>query len=123
MARIYEAMRDKGMNPTQEEIARISGVSQPTVHEWQEPGRGPALKNAERLAKRLNVCVHWLYTGEGGMRPIPRQDAYLQKLLLVWDHLSDDEKGKLLGFAEVSAKGAPFAEPSPESLPSSRAAF
>lgn len=110
--------------PTQIEAAKLAGIKgQGSVSDWNKPDRGPELKNAILLATKLNVCVEWLYTERGPMRPQPADDSYLRELLSVWGRLSDEDKAKLVGFAHVSAKGAPFAESSPESLPSSRVAF
>lgn len=125
-ARIKEAMTAHSQykdRATQTTAARLAGVEQPTVSDWNKPGRGPELKNAIQLAKKLNVCVEWIYTGEGGMRPIPQQDAHLRELLAVWDRVSPEDRARLVSFAVVAARGqTPFSEPAPEqSLPSRRA--
>jgi len=62
--RALEALRDRYPRdrPTQVRLAKIAGVSQPAVHEWGFPERGPDHAAVLRIAKETGVCVEWLYT-------------------------------------------------------------
>lgn len=59
---------------TQVKLAKVCGVSQPSVNDWlsgkTKTVRGPGLLFA---AAALGVNALWLGTGKGGMRPVPGQ--------------------------------------------------
>jgi len=92
---------------TQTEAARIAGVEQPTVSGWNK-GSAPELVTGLRLAEKLNVCVEWLYTERGPMRPLPADDIYARELMACWDRLSDEEKRKIVHYAQVGAEQSPL---------------
>jgi hypothetical protein len=92
----YGGLRIK---PTQVFAAKIADVKQPSVSDWNKPGKGPELENALRLATALDVCVEWLYTERGPKRPGIPLDTYAQQLWELWPQLSEGERGKLLGLA------------------------
>lgn len=116
-ARVQEAMRahpNYRQHPTQKVAARLAGVSQPTVSEWNDEGRVPELTNGIPLADKLNVCVEWLYMDRGPMHPLPVDDQFFRELMRVWDSLDDEGKQKIVNYAQVSAVGPPFAAGPPE---------
>jgi hypothetical protein len=87
------------IKPTQVFAAKIAEVKQPTVSDWNKPGKGPELENGLKLAFALDVCVEWLYTERGPKRPGIPLDTYAQQLWELWPHLQEGERGKLLGIA------------------------
>lgn len=91
-------MRDKGLKPTQTAAAKLIGVTQPSVNDWNEIGGYPTMANAVELARKLNVCVDWLLTERGPKRPIP-EDTAAQRLWDMWPQLDDVTKGELIGIA------------------------
>jgi len=104
--RIYRAARIKlGREPTQAEIAKAAGVSQPTVSEWRErPGGGPRMKNALRLAAWIGITVDYIYNGTEPMFSGPVQDKRLAALLDAWPHLDEFDQGVLLGEAKAAIR-------------------
>lgn len=106
---------------TQTEAARVAGVEQPTVSDWNKEGRVPELTNGIRLAEKLNVCIEWLYMERGPMHPLPAEDEFFRELMRVWDALDDEGKRKIVNYAQVSAAGSPFAAEPNEPPQSQRA--
>lgn len=88
--RVQEAMRDKGLDPTQKAAGELIGISQPSVHKWTKGGQ-PKMEHAVALAAKLNVCVEWLYSERGPKRPMDEESAYLLNTfnLLRSDRLKD----------------------------------
>lgn len=99
-------MRDKGLKPTQTAAAKLIGVSQPSVNDWNEIDGYPTMANAIELGRKLNVCVEWLFTERGPKRPIPA-DAAAQRLWDVWTQLDDVTKGELIGIALGRLRSTP----------------
>lgn len=88
--RVQEAMRDKGMEPTQKAAGALIGISQPSVNKWTKGGL-PKMEHCVALAAKLNVCVEWLYLERGPKRPMDEESAYLLNTfnLLKSDRLKD----------------------------------
>lgn len=104
--RVKLAMIAKGRKPTQINAAKIAGRAQPTISEiWNKPGGAPELEVVVRLATTLEVCVEWLYTGRGPMKPAAAIDAIGQELLSVWDQLDEKTKRVIAGYALGRANG------------------
>lgn len=123
--RVKEALQAAKRPSTQKEAARIAGVKQPTVSDWNQPGKAPEHEKVLRLAKKLNVCVEWLYTERGPMRPGLPDDPFARQLAMLWDRLGDDTKQAIVGYARVNAAKAqqdPFPNESPEAPQVSSAA-
>lgn len=108
--RIQEAMRDKGLNPTQAECAGLLGVRQPSVSEWASGETAPSIENARKLAKKLNVCVEWILTEQGPKRPGPPMEPEAQAVWDAWGRVPPDDRGRVVGFVEALAR--PF-QPKP----------
>lgn len=66
--RLIQARKHRGMS--QAELARRSGVSQPTISDL-EGGAQSSTRKAPELANALKVDLNWLLTGRGEMEPRP----------------------------------------------------
>lgn len=129
-ARCKEALQEAGrhgktfqgqkIKPTQDCAARIAGVKQPSVSDWNKPGKGPELENAQRLAVALDVCVEWLYTERGSKRPGAPLEKSAEQLWEFWSRLDDAQKARLLGRAEEMASANPEESPVPFSKDSTK---
>lgn len=105
--RVRTALREKGMSGTQAEAAKIAGVRQPSVSEWNQPGHYPTIESAVRLAERLGVCVEWIMTGRGPKRPGTALDHYADRLMQLWAELTLEARQQIVGYAEVVRRGEP----------------
>lgn len=104
------------IKPTQAVAARIAGVTQPSVSEWNDAGRGPELPNALRLAKALDICVEWIYTERGPKRPGPPLDQYAQQLWSMWPSLDEDLKRDLVGYVRIKMQPSNFPPADPSQI-------
>lgn len=99
-ARIQEAMRDKDKKGTQKEAEAMFGVTQATVSGvWNKAKGGPTVEHARLIAKKLGICVEWIYTGEGPKRP-PPVDRDLEWLCERWARLSEGKRQRIIGYLE-----------------------
>lgn len=89
---------------TVSKIAEWAGVSQPSASGWNY---GPKIKNAVKLAIKINACVNYLYTGSGPMLASPPDDEDLARLLEYWPYMSDSAKSELAGIAYARANPEP----------------
>lgn len=103
--RVRTALREKGMAGTQAEAAKIAGVKQPSVSEWNQPGHYPTIESAVKLAERLGVCVEWIITGRGPKRPGTALDLYADRLMQLWAELTLEARQQIVGYAEVVRRG------------------
>lgn len=98
--RALEALRDRypRERPTQVRLAKVAGVTQPSVHEWGQPDRAPEHSAVLRIARETGVCVEWLYTERGPKYPPsqPEVDPFLRE----WDQLDDEKKKQITQFSE-----------------------
>lgn len=102
--RIQEAMRDKGLKPTQVECARLIGVKQPSVAEWASGETAPSMENSRILAKKLGVCVEWILTEQGPKHPGPPMEPEAQAVWDAWSRIPPDDRGRAAGFVEALAR-------------------
>ena len=109
--RVREALRDAQLPATQEQAAKIAGVSQPSVSDWNRPNTFPRMAVAVEIASKLNVCVEWLLTGRGPKRIGEAADAELAKILLIWDKLLPETRRKVAGYAAYERSIQSTAEP------------
>lgn len=123
--RVKLAMVAKKMKPTQAIAAKIAQRSQATISEiWNKPNGAPEHDVVVRLARELGVCVEWLYTARGDMKPgASFKDA--EQLLSVWNDLSDADRRALTGWALARVVGigddSPFVKPRNASSRSTKA--
>lgn len=66
-ARIKKARKLRGMS--QDELAELVGVSQPSVSEWERGVSNPTMDSLGMVAKVLRVSLEWLGKGEGEIEP------------------------------------------------------
>ncbi len=102
--RIQTALSERGLKPTQDTVAKILRIKQPSVSEWKSRGSAPKLDHAIALATKLNVCVEWIYTGRPPKHPAPPAEPIAQQLWSLWPRLDDDTKQQILGHAQLSAR-------------------
>jgi len=102
--RVVEALKGIGIDDNQQTaVARLIGVKQPSVHEWEAGTSMPSIANVTKLALKTNVAVEWLYTSRGAKHPGPPMEPVAERLWSAWGRLSDDEKAELAGYAAVKA--------------------
>ncbi|MBA6095617.1 helix-turn-helix domain-containing protein [Pseudomonas juntendi] len=66
--RVAKRMHELGLSGG--ELARRSGVPQPTIHRiLSGTSASPRHENVERIAKALGVTTDWLWKGEGSSQP------------------------------------------------------
>lgn len=105
--RIKQALLDAGKNGTQEEIAKLAGIKQPSVSEWKNEGTTPSLENAIAIGAKLNVCVEWIITGRGPKRPGPPMEPAAQALWDAWPRIPSEDRQQVVGFAQAKAGPTP----------------
>ena len=54
----------RGKNFTQTELARLMGVTPPTVSQWESDNAEPSLATVMKLGKFLNVSPGWIAWGD-----------------------------------------------------------
>lgn len=100
--RLKEALLRARKPATQIHVAKVLGIEQPSVSDWNKPGGFPEVERAVKAALYANVCVEWLFTERGPQYPIP-EDPTAQRLWTLWPQLDDITKGKIIGIAEDRA--------------------
>lgn len=100
--RMKEAARLANFPPTQSGIAKMLGIKQPSVAEWNQ-GKMPTIDRVVLAAQRTKLCVEWIYTGRGPKFVLPTQkdDALLNELLVVWEKLSLETRTNLVQTAKL----------------------
>lgn len=73
----------------QQDIAKTAGVYQSAVTKWKSGEGLPTLANCIALATEAGVCVEWLLTERGPMRPTAESPAETELLALF--RLCDDD--------------------------------
>jgi len=76
-------------------------VSQSTVSNWKRGEKTPPIERALELAEYADLCVQFLYKGQGPRRPWGDMSRPLAKLVTVWEDLSATDRDKLLEYAEL----------------------
>lgn len=109
LERVLEAYRGKNTDePTEQKIASVLGVSQPSVHGWKSGNI--SLKVAQQAAVRFGVCVEWLMTGRGPKFPNERPDPSLAELHQIWHTLSERQRKRITDFARFTSQNPENAE-------------
>lgn len=94
---------------TQNDLAKLAGISQPSVREWKVGG--PRVEVARDFSKNTGICVEWLYSGLGPKRPPPAPNSHLGRLYDRWNELSDFTKGRIIQAMEDDTEaGTDFRE-------------
>lgn len=100
LGRAMEALQEKFPRDkaTQEKLAALAGVKQPSVSDWRFGA--PAIDTGVRLAEALGVCVEWLYTERGPKRPPKATPENLGPLSPIWGQLSEKQKEQIARYAD-----------------------
>ncbi len=100
--RLKGAIEARGQKITQQEVAQLFSVRQPTISgTWAKPGKGPEIALGARIAAHYHLDVHYLYTGQGSPNVAP-PDPETQRLLTAWMRLRHTIlAGKLQGYADT----------------------
>lgn len=109
--RVQEAMRDKGLDPTQKVAGQLVGIKQPSVHKWTKGGQ-PKMEHVVILAQKLDVCVEWLYTERGLKRPLNEDSSYLLNSFRLLK--SDRMRDKALAYIDALVDRGPERDPDPD---------
>lgn len=84
--------------PTQQRLAALAGVKQPSVNDWHD--RYPSMDTAVRLATNLGVCVEWLLTERGPKHPPKATQDDLGSLAAVWPQLDEQQRAQIARYAD-----------------------
>lgn len=98
--RAMEALAERypRQKPTQERLAALAGVKQPSVNEWKDGF--PAMENAVRLSENLGICVEWLLTERGPKHPPRAPKDEIGTLSTIWPQLDERKKAEVTRFAD-----------------------
>lgn len=106
--RLVEALNDYGIYENyQTEVAKLIGIKQPSVAEWESGETMPSMANVVKLAGKINADVQYLYLDKRNKYSIPRRDKEAIELWSLWHLLSPATRGRLLGIAQESIRQAP----------------
>lgn len=102
MTRFKEAARLARFDATQQGIAKMLGIKQPSVADWNRGGM-PTIDRAVTAARKSGLCVEWLYTERGPKFPPPASsdDPQLRELVALWDKLTAESRTALIGTAKL----------------------
>lgn len=84
--RINELRMNRGLS--QNEFAKMIGVSANTVYHWNKSDAMPSLANLERICKELGITVEQFFHGISE----PKPDGDRVDFLVEWRSLSSAEK-------------------------------
>jgi len=101
--RLQRALKQRNLPTTQTAIARLVGVSQPSVYEWKHGGL-PTLDNAIQLAEITGCCVEWLLTGRG---PQIAQTPHTLAIVDIVSRLNNADAAEVLQFARFKLSSSP----------------
>jgi hypothetical protein len=112
--RVQEAMKDKGLDPTQKVAGELCGIKQPSVHKWTKGGQ-PRMEHVVILASKLHVCVEWLYLERGPKHPLGEESSYLLNTfnLLKTDRLRDKALAYIDGLVDRAQERDDGSAPQP----------
>lgn len=102
-SRIQEAVKASGRVETQEGVARMLGIRQPSVSEWARGVTRPTTKHLEAIGMKTGFAIEYLRTGRGPRRvqPTPADDELLQELMALWSHLTANSRLSVLQHAKL----------------------
>ncbi|AOB28935.1 MULTISPECIES: helix-turn-helix domain-containing protein [Bordetella] len=110
--RLRASMRWRGIS-SQNQLARISGVPQSTIHRILARGDAyaPTRATLERLARALHTTVPWLSDGMVGTSAAPEPapsspDGSLAELQALWARLPRPARRHMLAVVRLAAASA-----------------
>ena len=101
--RILEAMTDVSLPRTQTAVAKVCGITQPSVQRWAVGENLPTLKQAVRFGMKTGVCVEWIYTGRGPKHPEAKPGSTTEAVLQIFHALDEDAQEEVLRHARYIA--------------------
>jgi len=84
--RFSKACKEAGLPEKQEDLGKCFGVSGPMIHAYRSGDKLPSMGTALKIAHGAGVCVEWLLTGRGDMRPI--ESSYSAEILEIAQQLT-----------------------------------
>ena len=94
--RIIMAREQAGQSITLTGIAKDLGINHSAISKWKR-GKGARHDHMLWIARTTGVCVEWLYTARGPMRPA-KPDVL--ELIRALDALSPTDRAAVLRFAK-----------------------
>jgi len=85
---------DQGKRKTIEEFAAYLGISRPLLNMWMNGNRKPGAENIKLLEEVFGLEVY-------DALDLPRPNPHLQKLISVWENLSEEAQMKIAEQAEI----------------------
>lgn len=102
--RLQEAAQRRGVNQT--ELARACGVSPSAVSQWfSGETKNMRVENIVACAKRLNISLKWLLSGQGTMEAT--QDPVTQQMLEHFSRLNPEQQQELVRLAALFRASTP----------------
>ncbi|KKK71918.1 hypothetical protein LCGC14_2909090, partial [marine sediment metagenome] len=101
--RILEVMEDMGLPRTQTAVAKICGITQPSVQRWAVGENLPTLKQAVKFGMKTGVRVDWIYTGRGAKHPVAKPGSATEVVMDLWYGLDSDDKDEAIRHLEYLA--------------------
>ena len=75
-------------NCTQEQLGEFFDLSQPTISHYKKGTKMPHIETGVKIAKKIGICVEYLYTRRGPMYPSKKLNTQEQLLVAVFSQLS-----------------------------------
>lgn len=88
--RIDELRNQRGVS--QNELAKLIGVSANAVYHWRKTGALPTLANIEKICEVFGITVEQFFHGLDGEMPSSQDERFLNE----WRSLSTEEKAAVV---------------------------
>lgn len=98
--RVFEEL--KKQKKKQKDLAAYIGISTSAVSDWKKKGTNPSAENISAIADFLEVSIDYLLTGTENHTKKLTDDE--QRLLKLYNLLTDMEKGEMLGELKAMTK-------------------
>lgn len=84
--RFIRACKEAGLPDNQVDLGKCFGVSGPMIHAYRSGDKLPSMDTALKIAHGTGVCVEWLLTGRGDIRPV--ESSYSAEILDIAQQLT-----------------------------------
>lgn len=95
--RIQSALSEAGLRSTQQAVADLCNIKQPSVNDWAK-GKIPSRKHIFTIAVASNVTTEWLETGRGPKHPDAKRGSNLEAILSTLNSFDDQELAGLVDY-------------------------